>query len=94
MKLKNRKPFIPQNILWRIEDDKAVIFDEVSGEPYVLNETGTLVWSYINRKIKIHEIIKELQQNHKVAPEIIETDVISILKQFRKLGVVRFSNDT
>ena len=36
MNIKNRIPVIPANVLWRTDDEKAVLFDELNGEPYIL----------------------------------------------------------
>ena len=94
MRIKNRKPYVPKNILWRIEDRKAVVFDELHGEPYLLNETGTTIWSHCVANKPIYEIIDQLQSEYNVDPQIIEKDVSSILAEFRKKGVVNFYNDT
>jgi len=92
MKQKNRIPVIPPHILWRIDDGKAVLFDEVNGEPYLLNETGTTIWLQCVAQQPVREMIHWLQAEYDAPASVIEKDVITILAEFRKKGVLHFQH--
>ncbi len=60
MKSKDRKYRIPASVLWREEKDQVVLFNEESGEPYLLNDIGTSIWKQCDQGKKCGEIVSAM----------------------------------
>jgi len=92
MQLKNRKPIIPKNILWRSEENNIVIFDERNGEPYLLNETASVVWKYCVAQKSVTEIVSLILSEYGRDNQSIKSDIVALLKNLRKKGVLTFQH--
>jgi hypothetical protein len=89
----SKKPIIPETILWRKDDGKAVIFDEESGEPYLLNETGTRIWELCQRGIKIERIISMLTAEFDADPATIKKETYAMLTTLQDKNLLRLTLD-
>ncbi len=73
-------------------DGEAVIYDEVSGELHHLNPSATLVFSLFDGTATIHQIALELAEAFGVPAPEIESQVRTLTRQFRKLGLMNGSH--
>ncbi|RMF92189.1 MAG: PqqD family protein [Candidatus Schekmanbacteria bacterium] len=87
-KLLERVPVPSEKILSRIENAKAVIFDDSVGEPYLLNETGTLIWQLCDGNLKIKEIIEILCQQFEDDPSRIEKEVLDFIDKLKEKKII------
>jgi len=60
---------IPERILWRIDDDNAVLFDEDEGAPFLLNPTATEIWRLVDQGRSAESIVTALRQRYPDTPE-------------------------
>ena len=88
-----RKPVIPTNILWREEGGNTVLFNEVDGEPYLLNETGSRIWELCHGGIAVEEILRMLSEEFDGDPAAIKMETLALLEELaeRKLLELRAS---
>jgi hypothetical protein len=77
----NRSFQIPECILWRIDDGKAVLFNENEGHPFLLNHTATQIWQMIYDGKSVAIILEELCRVYQnTPPERIKEETIQILE--------------
>jgi len=86
--LSEKIPVPKDNILSREENGKTVIFDDSLGEPYLLNETGTIIWQLCDGKLKVKEIAEELCQNFEGDSSTIENEVIAFIENLAEKKIV------
>jgi hypothetical protein len=91
--LDNMCAIIPDNILWRKDDDKAVLFDEERGEPYLLNETATRIWELCHQGNKICRMLELLTEEFEGEPEIIRKETYAVLNSLIDKKLLRLATD-
>lgn len=69
---------------------EAVIVLPDKGQVKVLNEVGTRIWSLIDGKRSVSDIIGIIVKEYEVDYKIAETDVISFLKDLNNKGVIDY----
>ncbi|MFZ5517047.1 MAG: PqqD family protein [Candidatus Zhuqueibacterota bacterium] len=77
---------IPANVLWREEKDRIVLFNEESGEPYLLNEIGTSIWKLCVQEKTQAEIISVMLENYEGNYEQISRETQQFLSNLCKAG--------
>lgn len=79
------------HVLSRIENGKAVIFDDSTGEPFLLNETGSLIWSLCNGKVSVRAVISELTSLYEGNSSQMETEIIDFISLLSHKGIITLS---
>ena len=74
-------PRIRENILYRIENGKAVLLDAISGEPYILNETATKIWQYLDGKTELNKIIEQIVCDYQTDKKQIREEILQFLNE-------------
>ncbi len=69
MKREEEMLHIPERILWRIDDENAVLFDEDEGAPFLLNPTATEIWRLVDEGNSAEAIVTALHHRYTVPPE-------------------------
>lgn len=69
-------------------DDELVIYDPVTGESFVLNQTGRLVWERCDGERTDGEIASELAARHGIPTEQAFADVSDLLSTFRQTNLL------
>ncbi len=58
---------------------------------YMINQTGYAIWKYIDGQATLYQIIKKLSDEYKTSIEVIEKDVVSMIRDFIKKGLIRIA---
>ncbi len=69
MKTEDQTLRIPERILWRVDDDNAVLFDEDEGAPFLLNPTATEIWRMVDQGNSSETIVTALCRKYPDPPE-------------------------
>ncbi|MBI5376617.1 MAG: PqqD family protein [Candidatus Schekmanbacteria bacterium] len=84
-------PVHAPHILSRIENGKAVIFDDTNGEPSLLNETGSLIWSLCNGNLSVRAVISEMAHLYEGNSSQMETEIIDFISLLSYKGIITLS---
>ena len=80
---------LPDEIIWRIVDNEAVILNINTGFYFTLNGTGTDVWLELTKNMPVSSIIPMLSEKYGVTVEIIEKDISDILNDLCAAQLIR-----
>lgn len=77
-------------IVERVDTGEIIIFDTVTKNTHVLNETAALVYEQYNNNCSIDEIVDIIKTNYSEAPikEKIKVDVEDILNKLKEQEVI------
>jgi coenzyme PQQ biosynthesis protein PqqD len=70
---------------------EAVIVLPDKGQVKVLNEVGTRIWSLIDGKRSVSDIIRMIVQEYQVSQKDAENDTLEFLAALNEKGVIDFS---
>ena len=84
------KPVIAENITSRFIGDEAVIMDLISLKTYYLNETASLVWSYIGKEKSFNEIVDELVESFDISRDECRDEVTGLLESWTSEKLIQF----
>jgi PqqD family protein of HPr-rel-A system len=84
-------PTIPEYILWRVEDENAVLFNEETGDPFLLNETGTRIFEHCTGGHTIAEIVDTLIEEYECDKAAIQEDVLETLQELIEKKLIRIT---
>ena len=73
-------------------DDDRVMMDLNTGNYYVLNGMGSIIWDKIHDKIHISQLVQELLEEYDVEPDICEGQVMNYLKELQQINLVVVEN--
>jgi len=82
---------IPSRILWRKEDEEVVVFDEESGEPFLLNETGARIWELCQQHGKVKEVLRQLYEEYGGEETQIKEDCLQLLNELMERSLLKES---
>jgi hypothetical protein len=77
--LEQHKPKVAENILSRIENGRAVLFDVVEGEPFLLNESATDVWKCCNGDLTLAQIVNKVSEFYEAQSGDIRKDILQFI---------------
>jgi hypothetical protein len=89
----DQRTIIPETILWRKDEEQAVLFDEERGEPYLLNDTATRVWELCQQGEKIGRIIEALLEEFEGDPSVIKKETHALLTNLQDKKLLRLEPD-
>lgn len=93
---------ISQNTIYAVSDDvvareiegEIIIVPLVAGigdledELFTLNETGKAIWELLDGRRSLHEVARELSEKYAAEPEKIQTDVLGLVGELLRRGMV------
>jgi len=83
------RPRVRRSGLTTVElDGEAVIYDDSSGELHHLNPTATIVFGLLDGTATIRELSSDIAKAFGMPPEEIEPQLRSLLRRFRKAGLL------
>jgi PqqD family protein of HPr-rel-A system len=86
-----RVPRVSEDVLKRREGDATVLYNEETGEPYLLNETGGRILELVDGKMTIQEIAATLAEEYDAEPDTIRADCVELLELLAGKGLVTFT---
>ena len=69
-----RVPTQNDDLAWRIVDDECIIVDPVGSQATVLNSLGASIWSLIDGKRTVSEIVDGIVAEYDVSRAVAEVD--------------------
>jgi hypothetical protein len=85
-----RIPYIPDSVLNRREGDVTVLFDEESGEPFLVNETGSRIFELTDGNRCVEDIVAEVAGEFGADMDVIMADCMEFLDTLAGKGMVRY----
>jgi methyltransferase-like protein len=82
--ISNNNPTANPNIVFREEDNEALLFNPDTGEVKVLNEVGKFIWSQLDGKNSKEDIVKKILEDFDLASQVTK-DVEKFLGDLEKL---------
>ena len=70
----NRVPTQNDDLAWRLIDDECIIVDPVGSQATVLNSLGARIWSLIDGKRTVSDIVVEIVTEYDVTHAVAEGD--------------------
>ncbi|MEW5946625.1 MAG: PqqD family protein [bacterium] len=77
------------DVIVREMDGGSVLLNMDTGVYYSLNETGTELWSALDGKRSVGEIIEMICDSYDAAPQTAGADVVELLEDLEGEGLVR-----
>jgi len=78
-------------VVGRIVSDEAVIVLPVKGQVKVLNEVGARIWSLIDGKRTVRDIVSVINSEFAVSEEEAKEDTRIFLEQLAEREIITFS---
>lgn len=75
-------------VVARESGDELVVVLPARGKYFVLNGTGATVFRHLDGKTPLRAIAEILSQDHQIALETAQTDVLALVTQLLERGVV------
>jgi PqqD family protein of HPr-rel-A system len=72
----------------RVIAGETVVLDRDGGRVHQLNATASYVWERCDGRASPTEIARDLSEQYEVEPEQAESDVATLVGQFRELGLL------
>jgi Coenzyme PQQ synthesis protein D (PqqD) len=69
-------------------DGEAVVYDPKSGHLHHLNATATVVFALMDGTATVQESVDAISKAFAVRPEVIESDVLAILRGFAAADLI------
>lgn len=85
------KIYIKSNpkIVFRLEEDEALLFDPDTGAIKVINRTGIFIWNLLDRRRSKEDIVRLLKEEFNDAPEeVVKEDIDSFIDSLKELKLV------
>lgn len=80
------------DIVLRIEDDGAFLFDPDSGRICFVNEIGIAIWRYCGQPVTLSEIIHRIESDYTDVPaQAAMADCRGFLAELEKLGFLTYA---
>ena len=75
-------------------DDEAVILSLKKGVYYSLNPCGNRIWSLVQKPVKVRTIRDTLLEEYDIDTETCEEDLLSLLSELNKEGLIVIEDPT
>jgi hypothetical protein len=81
-------PIKTDDVVYKEIESKSVLLNLNNGYYYTLNQTGTFLWSRIDGKTMVSELISQITQNYEVTLKEATEDVISLLMDLKNENLI------
>lgn len=69
--------------------DETMLVDEATGEAFTLDPIGALVWSVLDGRSTVREIVADLADVFNTAQEVVGEDVLRLVRTLGRAGLLR-----
>jgi len=77
------------NMVFRMIGEEGVVYDPVTKQLHLLNQTALLAWNLWDGKHSLAEIVSTILSDYDAGPEEIMSDVISCASELCRLGLLK-----
>jgi hypothetical protein len=79
---------IPDDVVFEVLDDEAVLLNLKTGIYYGLNDTGTRIWKLIEEHGDIDTVRRRMLEEFEVSQETLEGDLLALLPELLDRGLL------
>lgn len=72
--------------------DESILLDPETRQVLILNEVGGVIWSLIDGKRTVREIVTMITQRYNVDWARAEADVVEFLREMQMYNLINFKN--
>ena len=83
------RPHPAERFRMRDLGDEILFYDEEGRRIHVLNGTARRLWSRIDGRRTVRDLVDDLVAEYEVAPERAHGDVVALLTRLEELGLIR-----
>lgn len=80
-----------QQVAAKIMDGEAILINLGTGAYYSIGSTGGFIWSLIEKRLPLQDIVRAVTEHYDVVPTEAEADVLRIIEELRTEGLVAVS---
>jgi len=77
-----------EDVVWRDINGEIVVLNCDSGNYYLLNKTGSLIWKLIERNTTQNEVVKKIKQKYKVSQSQAAKDVGTLINHLKQESLI------
>ena len=86
--LSEKYPTKGKEVVYKEIESKSVLLNLENGSYYTLNKTGTFIWSLLDGKTAVRELVEVLTQNFEVTKDEASKDVFTLIANLKKEGLI------
>ncbi|HPD60705.1 MAG TPA: PqqD family protein [Thermodesulfobacteriota bacterium] len=86
--LSEKYPAKGNEVIYKEIESKSVLLNLENGSYYTLNKTGTFIWSLLDGKTAVRQLVEVLTQNFEVAKNEASKDVFALIANLKKEGLI------
>jgi hypothetical protein len=80
-----------QHVAAKVMDGEAILINLGTGTYYSIASTGGFIWSLIERKLSLNEIVRSVAANYDIDRDQAELDVLRLCSELHSEGLVLVS---
>ncbi|HEX6393042.1 MAG TPA: PqqD family protein [Acidimicrobiales bacterium] len=73
---------------------EAIVYDEQQEVAHLLSPTAAIVWELLDGRSRLDEVAVDLAQAFDVAAELVLQDVVTLVQEFSRQGLLARSSTT
>ena len=78
----------------KIMDGEAILINLGTGAYYSIESTGGFIWSLIERRLALQDVVRAVTEHYDVAPDRAEADVLRLCEELQTEGLLVVSDST
>ncbi|HJX31639.1 MAG TPA: PqqD family protein [Thermodesulfobacteriota bacterium] len=90
--LSEKYPAKGKEVVHKEIESKSVLLNLENGSYYTLNKTGTFIWSLLDGKIAVNQLVELLTESFDVTKDEASKDVFALIANFKKEGLVELND--
>ena len=83
---------IPETLFAQVVDEEMVILDSISQEYFGLDETGAVIWQYLNEHGSLQKTYDAMREMYEVDEKQLEADICRFIQELVDAGLVELSS--
>ena len=77
-----------RRVAWRDIEGESVLVDPTTGTVFVLNGTGSRIWSYLEEPLPRRDIVRRISSEHRQEERVVSRDVSRFLEALIARGLI------
>ena len=77
-----------RQVAWREIEEQSVLIDPTTGTVFVLNGTGSRIWSYLEEPLPRRDIVRRISSEHRQDEQVVYRDVSRFLEALMTRGLI------
>ena len=79
---------IEDQSVWRLIDNKVILFVPETGESHSFDEVATFIWTQLEQSIKMSDLIERICREYEADVKIITADTYGFIEKLASIGVI------